>query len=120
MPSPYYLAMLLVLVAAIVAELAHGPAIPGVATALILGSSFVSIAGVIFIQYLISTPVGGVECYCMQGRYFIPIVIAAAIGLPRLGNSLRAYERFTAIVVLAQLLTIVVLPQVILARYYGR
>jgi uncharacterized membrane protein len=118
MPALYYLAMILVFALAAIAEMGHGRAVPRVATALILGASFVSIVGVFFIQYLISTPVGQVAL-TMQGRYFTPIVIAAAAGLPSLGNSSRqTYELAAAIVVLAQLITVAVLPHVIMARYY--
>jgi uncharacterized membrane protein len=119
MPLLYYLAMIMVFALAVIAEMGHGPAIPRVATAIILGASLVSIAGVFFIQYLISTPVGQVAL-TMQGRYFIPIVVAIAAGLPSLGDSSRqTYDRATWIVVAAQLITVAVLPHVIMARYYA-
>jgi len=118
MPASYYLAMLLVLATAILAEVASGRAISRVAVATILFATFVSVAGVFFTSYLMFSPVGATGLYGVQGRYFIPLIIAAAVGLPCLRNSQRFCERATAIVVLAQLLTVAVLPHVIMARYY--
>lgn len=118
MPAPYYLAMLLVLVVAATGEFANGRAISRVAVVLILFATIVSVAGVFFTSYLMFSPVGAMGLYGVQGRYFIPLIIAAAVGLPCLGNSSKYYERATAIVVLAQLLTVAVLPHVIMARYY--
>lgn len=118
MPPAYYLAMLLVLVAAIVAELTHSPTIPRRASMIILGSSFLGLAGVFLINYLIFAPVGGEGFDAVQGRHMIPLLVAAPVGLPRLQDSRQDYERATAVVVLAQLLTVAVLPHVIMARYY--
>lgn len=120
MPAPYYLAMLLVLVIAVLGEFANGRAISRVAVVLILLAAVVSVAGVFFTSYLMFSPVGSRGLYGVQGRYFIPLAIAAAVALPCLGNSPRFCERATAIVVLAQLLTVAVLPHAIMARYYGR
>ena len=119
MPAPYYLAMLLVLVAAIVAELARGSTNPRRGDVLIPFAALVGVAGVFFIQYLVFTPVGGTGFYGVQGRHLIPLLVVAAAGTPCLGNSPKTYERATAIVVLAQLLTVAVLPHIITARYYG-
>ncbi len=119
MPGPYYLAMVLVLATAVLAELARGRANARGVTALIFFAALVGIAGVFFIQYLIYTPVGGTGFYGVQGRHLIPLLIAAAVGLPSLSNARQTYERATAIVVLAQLLTVAVLPHVIMARYYA-
>jgi uncharacterized membrane protein len=119
MPAPYYLAMMLVLAGAIFAELMRGPAIPRGVTALIFFACLVGIAGVFFIEYLNFTPVGGTDLDGTQGRHLIPLLVAAAAGLPCLINSPKMYARATGIVVLAQLLTVAVLPHVIMARYYG-
>jgi uncharacterized membrane protein len=119
MPALYYLAMMLVLAGAIFAELARGPAIPRGVTALIFFAALVGIAGVFFIEYLDYTPVGGTESYGTQGRHLIPLLVAAAAGLPCLVHSPKMYARATAIVVAAQLITVVVLPRVIMARYYA-
>lgn len=54
----------------------------------------------------------------VQGRYAIPLAIVAGVGLPRQRQPEKTFEWATAIVVAAQLLTVVVLPRVILARYY--
>jgi uncharacterized membrane protein len=119
MPAPYYFGMLLVLAIAILAEIADGRASSRSAVVLILCASFLSVAGVFLSSYLLFSPVGSEGLYGAQGRYFIPLAIAAAVGLPCVSNSPKTYERATAIVVLAQLLTVAVLPHVLLARYYG-
>jgi uncharacterized membrane protein len=119
MPSLYYLAMILVLALATIAEMAHGPRLAKSVTVLLSAAGVTGVVAVFLVEYLIWTPVGAPGIYGVQGRYFIPLIIAVAVGLPRLGNSVKAYERVTAIVVAAQLITVVVLPQVILARYYG-
>jgi uncharacterized membrane protein len=118
MPALYYLAMMLVLAGAIFAELTRGPAIARGVTARIFFASLVGIAGVFFIEYLNFTPVGGTDLDGTQGRHLIPLLVAGAAGLPCLVHSPKMYARATAIVVLAQLLTVAVLPHVIIARYY--
>jgi len=118
MPSVYYLIMLGVLALAILAEISVAPRLPKNVTAIFLCAGFAGIALVFLVEYLIWTPVGAPGIYGVQGRYFIPLLIAVAVGLPRFGNSEKTYEHVTAIVVAVQLITAVVLPQVILARYY--
>ncbi len=158
MPALYYLAMILVLAVAAIAETAAGlgpsssfpshcdpkplhssrRALQGTAilregqnghsnsgtaakcaTSFLLCAACAGVLGVFAVEYLIWTPVGVPGIYGVQGRYFIPLMIAAAVGLPQLGNSSKTYERATLIVVAAQLLTCFVLPHVILARYYA-
>lgn len=119
MPALYYLAMILVLAMAAIAEMSHGPRLAKSVTVLLMAAGFAGVAAVFIVEYLIWSPVGAPGIYGVQGRYFIPLVIVAAVGLPRLGDSLKDYQRITAIVVAAQLITAVVLPQVIMARYYG-
>ncbi len=119
MPTPYYLMMIAVLALAVIAETSAAPQLPKNVSAAFLFAGLAGIAVVFLIEYLIWTPVGAPGIYGVQGRYFIPIVIAAAVGLPRLQDSGKTYERATAIVVAVQLITVVVLPHVILARYYG-
>jgi len=118
MPSVYYLIMFGVLVLAFLAETSVAPRLPKNVTAIFLCAGFAGIALVFLVEYLIWTPVGAPGIYGVQGRYFIPLLIAVAVGLPRLGNSEKTYQRVTAMVVAVQLITAVVLPQVILARYY--
>ena len=118
MPAPYYLVMLLVLLAACIAELNRCDKTKKSATVLLLFSPLAAIAAVFLIEYLIWTPVGAQAIFGVQGRYLIPPVIAAGVGLPHLANSARTYQAATAVVVLSQLLTFVCLPQVIMARYY--
>jgi uncharacterized membrane protein len=119
MPPPYYLAMILLLALAAIAEMAHGPRLAKSVTILLSAAAVAGVAAVFMVEYLIWSPVGAPGIYGVQGRYFIPLMIAVAVGLPRLGNSVKTYERVTAIVVAAQFITVVVLPKVILARYYG-
>lgn len=119
MPALYYLAMILVLAMAAIAEMAYGPRLAKSVTVLLSAAGVAGVIAVFLVEYLIWTPVGAPGIYGVQGRYFIPLIIAAAVGLPRLGNSLKDYERITAIVVAAQLITVVVLPEVIMARYYS-
>ena len=119
MPPLYYVPMILVLAVAGIGEMVRGPRFAKSVTVLLFAALFAGVAAVFLVEYLIWTPVGAPGIYGVQGRYFIPLVIAAAVGLPRLGNSQKDYERITAMVVAAQLITVVILPQVILARYYG-
>lgn len=119
MPPLYYLAMLMVLIAAALAEMSSGPAIAKSATTLSLAAAAAGVAAVFMVEYLIWTPVGAHGIYGVQGRYFIPLIVAVSIGLPRLSHSPRTRELVTAAVVAAQLITVIVLPRVLLARYYG-
>ena len=118
MPPPYYLAIALVLLAACIAELAHGDKVSRSATALLLVSPLAALAAVFVIEYLTWTWVGAPAIFGVQGRYGIPLAIAAGVGLPALAGSAKIRERATAIVVLSQILTLVCLPRVIMARYY--
>lgn len=118
MPPPYYLAMALVLLTACLAELVHGGKIERSATALLLVSPLAALAAVFLIEYLTWTWVGAPAIYGVQGRYGIPLAIAAGVGLPPLAGMAKIRERATAIVVLSQILTVVCLPQVIMTRYY--
>jgi uncharacterized membrane protein len=118
MPSPYYLAMMLVLLAAYIAELDHGEKVKRSTTALLLLPSLAAILGVLLAGYLVWTPVGASWIYGIQGRYWIPPAIAAGVGLPHLRGSAKDYRGATALVVLSQFLTLVCLPHVIEARYY--
>jgi uncharacterized membrane protein len=136
MPGPYYMAMLLLLIATFLVEmgqsqrrepnverkesngaLALGSA-SSRASAVILAASALGFVAVFFVEYLIWTTVGAHAIYGVQGRYFISLIIVAGAGLIRRGQPTVAYDRMTAIVIAAQLLTVVVLPKVILARYY--
>ena len=117
-PATYYLAMVLVVLTACIAELAHGKTAKKSLTLLLLASIFATIVAVFLIEYLTWTPVGVPEIIGVQGRYFIPLAIAAGIGLPRLLESATTYRWATAVVVLSQLLTLVAVPQVIMGRYY--
>jgi len=118
MPPSYYLAMVLVLLTACLAELALGGKVKRSATALLLVSPLAALAAVFLIEYLTWTWVGAPAIYGVQGRYGIPLAIAAGVGLPPLAGSAKIRERATAIVVLSQILTLVCLPRVIMARYY--
>ncbi|MGO8935488.1 MAG: DUF2142 domain-containing protein [Terracidiphilus sp.] len=118
MPPTYYLAITLVLLMAGLAELADGGKVKPSATALLLGSPLAALATVFLIEYLTWTWVGAPAIFGVQGRYGIPLAIAAAVGLPALTGSPKIRERVTAIVVLSQILTLVCLPQVIMTRYY--
>jgi uncharacterized membrane protein len=119
MPPMYYLAMILVLVLAGIGEMSYGPRCAKTVTVLFSIAGIAGIFAVFLVEYLIWTPVGAPGIYGVQGRYFVPLIVATAVGLPRLDNSARTYERVTAILVAAQLITVLVLPKVILARYYG-
>jgi uncharacterized membrane protein len=119
MPAPYYLAMLLVMVVAVFAELTHGPALPRLASVLICLASFIGVAGTFFLLYLLDSPIGDINLGGAQGRHILPLLVAAAVGVPCWEDSRKFHERATALVVLAQLCTVIVLPHVLLARYYG-
>jgi uncharacterized membrane protein len=77
-----------------------------------------TVAALFLIEYLLWTPVGDPAIYGIQGRYFIPLAIAAGIGLPHLQESPKTYRQVAAVVVLSQLLTLFCLPYSIMARYY--
>jgi uncharacterized membrane protein len=119
MPGLYYLAMFLVLAMAAIAEMSQGPRIAKSYAILSIVGFFAGVVAVFMVEYLIWTPVGAAAIYGVQGRYFIPLLIAAAVGLPQLDDSAKAYQRLTAMVVAAQIITVVVLPKVIFARFYG-
>jgi hypothetical protein len=116
--ASYYLAMVLVVLTACIAELAHGKKAKKSVTLLLLASPFATIVAVFLIEYLIWNPVGEPAIYGVKGRYFIPPAIAAGVGLPRFSESARTYQWATGVVVLSELFTLVCLPQVIMARYY--
>ncbi len=118
MPFSYYFAISLVLMVCCFAEMNRGLKFKKGLSALILTAAFFSAAGVFFIQYLIWSPVGSPVIYNLQGRYLIPSLIAASVGLPSSDDSQTIYRYSTVFVVLAQLLTMVQLPRAILARYY--
>lgn len=119
LPSLYYLAMLLVLLLACAAEFAQGARLKKSTTAILLLSPFATLAAVFLIEYLTWTPVGAPAIHGVQGRYFIPLAIAAGVGLPRLGRQNGVRHCWpTVVVILSQLLTVVCLPQVIMGRYY--
>ena len=118
MPRPYYVMMELMLLVAIIAELAYRDRFRYSATAIILFAAFSAVLGVVMIEYLLFNPVGSHIVEGVQSRYLIPPAIAGGIGLPRLIRSDRGYLLATAVVVLCQLLTFFYLPKVIIDRYY--
>lgn len=118
MPTLYYLAMSAVLLLAVLSEAVTGREFDKPVRALLLGSAFISLALLFCVEYLVWTPVGKLAVYGMQGRYMIPLAIAAGMGIPALRVSPAIYQRATTAIVLAQLITYIVLPQVIFARYY--
>jgi uncharacterized membrane protein len=118
MPSLYYLVMVVVMLMACLAELSDRGKMKTSVTILLLASSLVAGAGVFLIEYLTWTPVGAHAIYGVQGRYFIPLAIAVGVGLPHFAAAEKTCQRASAFVVLSQLLTVVCLPQVIMARYY--
>ncbi len=118
-PAFYYLLMLLVLLLACAAELAQTGKPRMSATVLLLLSPLAAAAAVFLIEYLTWTPVGALAIYGIQGRYFIPVAIAAGVGLPRIARTNGTCRHWpTAMVVLSQFVTLVCIPQVIMARYY--
>lgn len=119
MPFVYYVAILLVLGIGVRTEMANGRRLPKSAPLYFFVAAFTSVTGIFVIEYLIGAPVGATGIYTVQGRYFIPLFIAVAVGLPRVGDAGKDYEYVTAIAVGAQLITAVVLPIALLARYYG-
>ena len=119
LPLSYYLAISLVLMVCCFAELNRGLKFNKSLSALVLTATFFSAAGVFFIQYLIWSPVGSPVIYNLQGRYLIPLLIAAGVGLPSSDDSPKTYRYLILIIVLAQLLTMVQVPRAIFARYYS-
>jgi uncharacterized membrane protein/Tfp pilus assembly protein PilF len=118
MPDPYYLVMVLMLLVAMVAELAYRGRFKSSATTILLLAASSAFPLVFLSQYLVWTPVGELAVEGVQGRYLIPLMIAGCVGLPRLIPSDRVYRLATAAVVLSQPLTLIYLPKVIIDRYY--
>jgi len=120
MPLPYYGVMGLVLLVAVIGEMTCRSRFRAGVTSIIFIAILLAAMGILLIEYLTWTPVGARIVDGIQGRYLIPLAIAAGISLPCLVRSDRFYRLATATVVFCQLLTFFYLPGVIIERYYLR
>jgi uncharacterized membrane protein len=121
LPKPYYAAAALILLAALIADLAGPPAADARARGLLLVVLLASTALIFVSQYLIWTAVGATVIEGAQGRYFLPLVPAAALLIGGLFAAPESRLRLAALVAVAvfPLVTAIVTPLALLARYYG-
>ena len=120
LPKLYYVVAGLILAAALIADLTGPPATSAGARGLLLLVLLVAAALIFASQYLIWTAVGATVIEGVQGRYFLPLLPAAALligGLLPPAPRLRA----TAWTLVAgfPLVTAMVVPVAVWARYYG-
>jgi uncharacterized membrane protein len=120
MPRSYYGIMLLVLLVAVAGETVDVSRFENRAAGVVFFAALSTLASVFLIEYLVWTPVGAQIVEGIQGRYFIPLAIAAGIALPCVAKWEWGYRWAAAIVVLSQPLTFLYLPKVIIERYYLR
>jgi len=86
------------------------------ALAIILGGAFLAALS----QFLTWTPVGGTRIDGVQGRYFLPLAVVVGIGLAGLLPRGPRWRGLAVLIVLTALpLSAIVLPAVLMARYYG-
>jgi hypothetical protein len=120
MPGPYYAIMILMLLVALAGETLYTGRFGNRAARIVFLATLFTVASVFFIEYLVWTPVGALVVEGVQGRYLIPLAIAAGIALPCVAKWDWGYRWATALVVLCQPLTFLYLPKVIIERYYLR
>ena len=120
MPFFYYLVMALVLLIAMIGEMAYKGRFRSSAMASILLATPCAAAGITLSAFLLWDPVGSGIVLGVQGRYLIPLVIAVGVVLPPLHRSDRMYRWATAVVVCSQVITFTQLPWAIIKRYYLR
>jgi uncharacterized membrane protein len=117
-PLPYYMLAGIALVIAIAADLASPEDWNWRATIFIIVAVLAAFIGLYLALYLTNSPIGDEVIEGMVGRYWIPLVIAAGIGLPRLARLDRYRQLAASLVVLFPLLTAYYLPVVVIKRYY--
>jgi uncharacterized membrane protein len=122
LPSAYYVAAKVMLGLAAAATMlgANGKRISvgsylAVATAVIL-----SALGIFATEYLIWTPVGSETVEGIQGRYFLPVALAAVALLPKFGGVLGAciHKLLTILVIAFPLVSLAVTMRIVVLRYY--
>jgi uncharacterized membrane protein len=116
--SAYYGFAAIALLAALVAEATHDEEGRPRATAIVFLAVLAAGAALFFTEYLIWNPVGHPMIDGVQGRYLIPLAMAAGIGLPRLARLDWAGRVARTAVVLFPLATLYYLPPTIIGRYY--
>jgi hypothetical protein len=119
LPKPYYVAAALTLAVACCAD-ALGPSARRGA-ALVLAVLLASAAAVFLSQDLIWTAVGADVIEGVQGRYFLPLAPLAALLIAGLAGGCAPRGRTGALIWIAlfPLVTAVVTPLTLVARYYG-
>lgn len=120
LPKPYYAAATLIFLAALIADLT-GPAAARAGARLLLLVALLAATALIFVsQYLIWTAVGATVIEGVQGRYFLPLLPAAALMVAGLASPAPRLRRAALIAVAGfPLVTAIVTPLALLARYYG-
>jgi uncharacterized membrane protein len=118
LPKPYYALAALILLAALIAD-ALGPD-AGRGRALLLVVALAGTGAVFLSQYLIWSAVGGTVIEGVQGRYFLPLAPATVLLIAGLVPP-HARLRTTLLIGVAgfPLVTAVVTPLALLARFYG-
>jgi hypothetical protein len=121
LPAGYHRAALIVLgLAGVAACIGPRPAARPAGAAWLAAGLGVSVAGVFALQYLTWTSPGHAVVEGVQGRYFLPLALVGAAGLPALGTPHLAWPRraLVAAVVLFAPVTLAVTMQAVIARYY--
>jgi uncharacterized membrane protein len=80
----------------------------------------VTVAGVFASQYVIWTAPGHPIIDGVQGRYFLPLAVAGAALLPALGNRrwARLHDALVVVVALFPVVSLAVVMQTVVVRYY--
>ena len=120
MPFYYYMVMILILLVAMTGEIAYRGRFRRSAMVSMFLATPIAAAGIIFSAYLLWDAVGSEILLGVQGRYFIPLVIAVGVVLPPLHRSDRLYRWLTAVIVCSQVITFIQLPWTLIKRYYLR
>jgi uncharacterized membrane protein len=120
LPSFYYWLMALVLLTAMIGEMAYKGKFRISALFLTVLATLCAASGIFLTAYLLWDPVGSGIVLGVQGRYLIPLVVAIGFVLPPLTRSDRIYHWATVVVVCGQVATLIQLPWAIIQRYYLR
>ena len=122
LPWPYHVAAWAMLgVAAVAAMLGLRGKPIGVVSRLAIVAGVLAATGALFaIQYLTWTDVGKAVVDGVQGRHLLPIAVAGAALLPALGDTRleRLHKPLVLVVAAFPLITVAVVTQAVVVRYY--
>jgi uncharacterized membrane protein len=117
-PIWYYQIAAVVFASALIADGNRGPARwPGFLGILVFGGLLATQFGALYLTW---TPVGNSTVHGFQGRYLLPVLPLLAWGTPAFKRPLRRITQLAWYpVLLYPVITVMVLPYVIMVRYYG-